>query len=267
MQGGIYEIVNLANDKKYIGSSQHLKQRNKEHFSQLKNDNHYNKHLQRAWNKFGSDNFIFNILEYVDIPEFLLDREQYYIDLFDVCNISKGYNINPNSSSMLGFNHSQETKENFSKDRMGDMNSFYGKHHSDETKQILHEKIRGENNSHAKLIEGDVLNVYKLLEEKNLSNIEIAKLFNIKENTVTQIKNGVIWKHLHHLYKCKDEMNRNQKLTEKEVLEIYKLLENNVSYFEISKKFNISKQSISSIKKGINWKQLFHFYNSKEIIS
>lgn len=41
-------------------------------------EKHFNIHLQNAWDKYGSDNFLFEILEECD-KECLKDKEEYYI--------------------------------------------------------------------------------------------------------------------------------------------------------------------------------------------
>ncbi|MEG7697747.1 GIY-YIG nuclease family protein, partial [Listeria monocytogenes] len=51
---GIYFIKNTINNKMYIGSStMKIYKRVQHHYSELKRDNHKNKHLQNAWNKYG----------------------------------------------------------------------------------------------------------------------------------------------------------------------------------------------------------------------
>lgn len=59
---GIYKITNLANGKFYIGSSVKCNDRRKTHFSKLKNNRHYNSHLQSAYNKYGGEYFVFDIM-------------------------------------------------------------------------------------------------------------------------------------------------------------------------------------------------------------
>lgn len=89
---GIYKIYNRANKKYYIGSTQDsFMKRWKHHIDLLRNGTHKNSHLQRAFNKYGEDKFIFSILETCE-PEDCLRREQIYLD-----NMEKGfsYNINP----------------------------------------------------------------------------------------------------------------------------------------------------------------------------
>lgn len=76
---GIYMIINLINGKKYIGSSINIRQRLWEHRATLRHNKHYNNHLQRAWNKYGEENFDFSILERCP-KEKRFEREQYYVD-------------------------------------------------------------------------------------------------------------------------------------------------------------------------------------------
>ena len=59
---GIYMIINKINNKIYIGQARNIKERWKNHINDLKNNKHYNKHLQGAWNKYGKDSFEFIIL-------------------------------------------------------------------------------------------------------------------------------------------------------------------------------------------------------------
>lgn len=54
---GIYKIVNKATGKCYVGQSQYIKKRLKEHFRLLRREKHPNSRLQHAWNKYGADNF------------------------------------------------------------------------------------------------------------------------------------------------------------------------------------------------------------------
>jgi group I intron endonuclease len=81
MNSGIYQIRNLINNKLYIGSSQVISKRWELHKCSLKTNKHHNIHLQRAYNKYGKDNFVFEILEHIDDINNLYPKEQYYIDL------------------------------------------------------------------------------------------------------------------------------------------------------------------------------------------
>lgn len=98
MISGIYIIKNIINNKVYIGSSSNLKQRLRQHRSFLKLNQHCNKHLQASYNKYGIENFIFNILE---ITKDIEDREIFYINQFQANGRNFGYNkrLTPNSNN------------------------------------------------------------------------------------------------------------------------------------------------------------------------
>lgn len=78
----IYFIKNLKNSKIYIGSTKNFKKRKNTHTRQLKNNKHHCVYLQRSYNKYGQENFIFGILEECNEKE-LFDKEQEWIDLLE----------------------------------------------------------------------------------------------------------------------------------------------------------------------------------------
>ena len=64
---GIYKIINIINEKTYVGSTiSKFNRRWNCHKCQLRNHNHGNKYLQNAWNKYGEDKFIFEIIEEIE---------------------------------------------------------------------------------------------------------------------------------------------------------------------------------------------------------
>jgi group I intron endonuclease len=102
-ESGIYEIVNLVNGKRYVGSAANLEQRWREHRSALRRGDHANIHLRRAWNKHGETKFVFRAIERCSVVE-LIGREQVHID------VRAEYNICPTAGSTLGRPHSDETR-------------------------------------------------------------------------------------------------------------------------------------------------------------
>ena len=58
---GIYKITNTANGNVYIGQAVNINARVASHINNLKSNNHVNKHLQNAWNKYGQDSFVFSV--------------------------------------------------------------------------------------------------------------------------------------------------------------------------------------------------------------
>jgi group I intron endonuclease len=64
---GVYEILCIENNKKYIGSTtKSFKERFNKHKTRLLSNTHENSHLQNAWNKYGADKFIFKILNIIE---------------------------------------------------------------------------------------------------------------------------------------------------------------------------------------------------------
>ena len=88
---GIYCIENLVNHKKYIGLSVNIYKRWGDHKYALNNQKHANPYLQRAWNKYGKENFKFWIVEACNQVN-LHDKEIYYIELYNTTNENYGYN-------------------------------------------------------------------------------------------------------------------------------------------------------------------------------
>lgn len=88
---GIYSITCLANNKIYIGSSINIINRFKAHKTALNKNKHNNIYLQRSFNKYGLENFKFEILEECN-KENILEKENYYMNLYNTLLSNKGYN-------------------------------------------------------------------------------------------------------------------------------------------------------------------------------
>lgn len=76
---GIYRIVNQVTGQCYVGSSTYLISRKSKHFQALRRGAHENLHLQRAWDKYGKDAFVFEVLERCE-RDVCIEREQHWID-------------------------------------------------------------------------------------------------------------------------------------------------------------------------------------------
>lgn len=89
---GIYQIRCSVNQKVYIGSSCDIRSRMSAHMTTLKRNVHPNKFLQRAYNKYGATNFVYDILEECD-KESLFEIEQEWLDIVQPYRPEIGYNL------------------------------------------------------------------------------------------------------------------------------------------------------------------------------
>ena len=138
---GIYKIENLINKKVYIGQSINIECRWNSHKNDLIRGNHINKYLQNAWNKYGNDNFKFEIIEEC-LEEELNQKEIYWINYYGGCNSVQNYNLA--SGGNCGGSPSIETREKLSISNRGQKRSIefckhlseinLGKHLTEETK-------------------------------------------------------------------------------------------------------------------------------------
>jgi group I intron endonuclease len=75
---GVFQVKNTVNGKLLLGSSLNLEGPLNSHKFMLTLGTHRNKVLQREWNEYGADKFVFEILEVVrvkDDPNFNLSDE------------------------------------------------------------------------------------------------------------------------------------------------------------------------------------------------
>lgn len=114
---GIYKITNKVNGKCYIGQSNDIHRRWKQ---ELAPNAKLNPHLARAFEKYGIDNFEFEIIEECQ-RERLNEREQFYIEIYHSIDPNLGYNKTEGGDGNLGrhFIMSEEQKEKIRKANTG----------------------------------------------------------------------------------------------------------------------------------------------------
>jgi group I intron endonuclease len=100
---GIFQIKNTANGKVFLGSSLNLEGPLNGHKFMLSIGTHRNAALQKEWNEYGPDKFVFEILEVVkvkDDPNFNLRDELTLLEQIWLESLKpfgdRGYNLNAN---------------------------------------------------------------------------------------------------------------------------------------------------------------------------
>jgi len=102
---GIYMIQSTIDNRKYIGSAVNLHNRFCVHKHNLEKHKHNNRHLQRFYDKYGSEYLKFIVVEECD-RNILLKREQFFIN-----KIKPSFNGSKTAGSNLGFKRSPLTEE------------------------------------------------------------------------------------------------------------------------------------------------------------
>ena len=152
---GVYMIKCLINGKVYIGKSNDVKRRWREHKSRLKRNNHENEKLQYDWNKYGEDNFKFKLIENYDNEEFGIELEKKYINKYKSYDLNFGYNMTlgkgengweilteETKKKLKGRELSEEHKKKIGESNMGNKNAL-GYKHTEETKKKMSESHKG----------------------------------------------------------------------------------------------------------------------------
>lgn len=75
----IYKIRNVVNQKFYVGSTTNMKERARTHRNRLRRGKHHSAHLQAAWNKYGEECFVFEVVEEVPTVELLRPVEDRWL--------------------------------------------------------------------------------------------------------------------------------------------------------------------------------------------
>lgn len=104
----IYKIENLINHKVYVGLTNNPSRRKTRHFYDLSKGQHDNPHLQKAYDKYGLENFKFEVIqEYNCSEDEIKQYEKYWIK--ELKAYGEGYNCNPGGD--LSYNPGKLSKE------------------------------------------------------------------------------------------------------------------------------------------------------------
>ena len=188
-KSGIYMIENMVNHKKYIGqTSMRFIRRYWHHQWLLDNNKHDNSHLQKAWNKYGKDNFSFSILEVCENKDDLDNLEIKYINKYDT--IKNGYNIQTGGNVILCNYISPESRK-----RVGELNRkrMLGTKLSKKTREKMSLSRCGEKNGFAKLTRQQVIEIRQMIKEGYRPK-EIYQKYNITYGNFKMIRANKTWK-------------------------------------------------------------------------
>jgi len=252
----IYKTTNLLSGKYYIGM----------HSTDDLNDGYMGSgnRLRLAVRKHGKENFKREVLEYCETREELGKREKEVVNLDEISKIEcmnltvggeGGYSKKGNDAFLFRLHNDVEFREKISKEtsetnkrliKEGKLTvptyDWLGKKHSEETKKKMSE-IKGgtgtgeTNSQHGNCwITKDGVNKKIKKEELDIFLIDGWKLGRISKINGEDIKNS--------------------KLTSNNVLKIKKMLSESITQDKIAEMFDVKRETISKIKRGLIWKQI-----------
>ena len=177
MNTGTYQIVCKTTGRKYIGSTWGkggFTVRWRRHLNLLRKGTHSSIQLQRSWNKYSEDDFLFLILDILETKEECLKWEQMYFDTVPRDTLLNGKFFATggiNGKNNKGKKHSEETKAKMRESHKlsGTTGRRKGFKLSDEEKKKRSETMKGRafSDEHRKNISSARL---RYLQNKELHN-------------------------------------------------------------------------------------------------
>lgn len=111
---GVYSITNTVNGRIYVGSSLDITKRISAHKSALKRGDHHSVTLQRSFDKYGTDNFVFKT-ELICSGENRVMYEQVLMDYHNSTDSSLGFNMTKYAHAPSPSKFTDEMRSNMSK--------------------------------------------------------------------------------------------------------------------------------------------------------
>ena len=194
---GIYKIVNVTNQHYYVGSSKEISIRWKRHKKLLINDCHTNDYLQRAWNRYGPDNFDFIVVEEV-APELLLEIEQRHLDIaklesdkcYNLCFTATGSDLSPYSIEKIRVANTGRIQTDTTKQKLREIRSRQVFSSEAKTKQanFLRQYV---NSGKAAWINPKILTFYNVNTKETFvgRRIDFIKRFNLNPAPICDLVN------------------------------------------------------------------------------
>lgn len=232
---GIYKITNKVNNKCYIGQSKDIIKRWKTEYKWHK----LNNHLQSAFNKYGLENFDFEIIEECE-PSLLNEREKFWINVYNSFDRNFGYNKTLGGAGTPGrtFVMTEETKN---KIRLANTGRKFTTEQLDEFRNIIRD---------------NQIVIYCYETNKYYTSIgNAARELNICKDAIRLVitnKNN----HASNYRFCKINDNINDFITNCQQIDAY-IKENNLSLKQYYIKLNRpNKKKVKCIETGIIYESI-----------
>lgn len=251
-QFGIYAIKNKINNKVYIGqTSENFQRRYWHHCWKLKQNKHDNCYLQNAFNKYGDENFEFEIIECVTDKSKLNNLEIKYIATYKQDNLC--YNMLLGGDGRRGFKMSESTKKKIAeKNKI----NLLGKTHSKKTKIKMSQTRTGKyytRHKQTNIINEEIAREIKIQLIDGVSAKEISENLGISYNSVNGILSNNNWSNV--IVEGWDEFqttrNKIKKSTKEEQILIYTEYINGTKKIDLAEKYHKTIKGIEKIIRNV----------------
>lgn len=219
----VYLIHNVLNNKVYVGKTKDPAKRWRKHMeTALSSRKDHKFYLHHALKKYGTDNFVFTVIQQFSTEAEQDLAEKYWIQYFNSRDSKFGYNLTDGGEGCVGRILSQSTKNKISetlkghdvpektREKIGDSltgfrrsqefknkvsQGMMGRVLSDSSRQKIGVGVSGENNGSSKLNEQKVKEIRKL-SSLGWTTEELIKLFNVSDKTIRNVIRRISWKHV-----------------------------------------------------------------------
>jgi group I intron endonuclease len=189
---GIYVILSLQTNRVYIGESRDADKRIVRHKTKLNHNAHFSLELQKDWNEYGPDMFVFSVIEsgYNFKKETRLIKEEQWMDHYEKNTKFKLYNIRHgechiSESGRLSFAEKMSKRMSGENHPMwGKVGAMKGKKRTEEFKKKVSDTLMGHSVSEESR---------KKMSESHIGKVPKSK-FPTTDEVVGDIKNGISYK-------------------------------------------------------------------------
>jgi len=254
----IYCYTNKVTNRKYVGQTNNIERRKREHLSCANNpfSSSYNHLFHKKLREYGADNFIFSILEEIEDINLVNKQEEYWIKEMKSLTTENGYNLttggdgNPSINRILS---NEEVKELIMEIKKGTCyNVLVNKYNISLAylSMINNGLCFKQQNEHYPLYQyykknEDYQELIDLLLYSDFTLKEISIKLNIGYSTVKKINYGLLRKGL-----CSDYPIRKITPQQKKANRVKEMLLQNASDREILLEVDVSKETIKRINLG-----------------
>ena len=171
----IYYALNKINGKAYVGKTNDLKRRIRQHRYSSKNTNHY---FYKALRKYGESTFEFRVIDTASNEERASEFEKFYIQLFETYQRDRGYNLTMGGE---GQSPTEETRRKLSLWQKG-------KAKSDEQKQRLRQLCVGRTHTDETKAKMRSAKLGKKKTPETIEKMKLAAQFKAKTMFTSEVK-------------------------------------------------------------------------------